>query len=167
MKTHSPLSGIILSLVMIFFIPSCGSSQPITPTADVVGTISMGLAYAMLTQTAGAVSPTPLPTNTPPPTPTETQTPKPTWDPNNRTVTVIANGSSGINQAACWFGPGSSYNLESYIKNNKKVELLGVGSLPGWYIIRNPYFHQPCWISAAEVQIPEGMDLSAYPVISP
>jgi hypothetical protein len=134
----------------------------------VIGTISMELAYTMQTQTAAAASPTPLPvTNTPFPTPTETQPPEPTWDPNNHTVIVATNEAAGISKAACWFGPGSSYNLESYITNHKEVELLGVGSVPGWYIVKNPYFHQPCWISAAEVKIPEGMGLATYPVISP
>ena len=167
MKTHSLLSGIVLSLVMIFFISSCGTSQPITPTVDVIGTISMELAYTMQTQTAAAVPPTPLPTNTPLPTPTETQPPEPTWDPNNHTVTVATNEAAGISKAACWFGPGPSYNLESYVTNGKEVELLGVGSIPGWYIIKNPYFYQPCWISTTEVKVPKGMDLSTYPVIPP
>jgi hypothetical protein len=153
--------------VMIFIGSSCGTSQPVTPTVDAIGTISMELAYIMQTQTAAA-SPTPPPvTNTPLPAPTEIQPPEPTWDPNNHTVTVATNEAAGISKAACWFGPGSSYNMESYITNGKEVELLGVGSIPGWYIIKNPYFYQPCWISAAEVKIPEGMDLSTYPVISP
>jgi hypothetical protein len=168
MKIHSLCPGAVLSFVMIFFASSCGTLQPATPTVDVIGTMSMGLAYAMQTQTAAAASPTPLPvTDTPVPTPTETQTPKPVWDPSNHTVVVVTNEAAGIAQAACWFGPGPSYNLESYITNAKKVQLLGVGSIPGWYVITNPYFHQPCWISAAEVKIPEGMDLSTFPVISP
>jgi len=153
---------------MIFFASGCGTSQPATPTVDAIGTMSVELAYMMQTQTAAAASPTPLPvTDTPVPTPTETQIPKPTWDPNNHTVIVVTNEAAGISRAACWFGPGSSYNLESYIFNAKKVELLGVGSIPGWYIIKNPYFYQPCWITAAEVEIPDGMDLSTYPVIPP
>jgi hypothetical protein len=116
----------------------------------------------MQTQTAAVVLPTPLPvTNTPLATPTETQPPEPTWDPNNHTVTVLRH------QAPCFFGPGSSYNIESNISGMKEVELLGIGSVPGWYIIKNPYFNQPCWIAVADVQIPEGMDLSTYPVISP
>lgn len=167
MKIHLPLSGAILSLLIIF-LSGCSTSQPAAPTVDVIGTISMELAYIMQTQTAAATSPTPLPvTNTPLPTPIETQSPEPTWDPNNHTVTVVTNEAAGISQAACWFGPGSSYNMESYITNGKEVELLGVGSVPGWYIIKNPYFYQPCWISTTEVKIPEGMDLSTYPVISP
>ena len=165
MKRPLLLSGIVLSLAIIF-ISSCSTPQPVTPTVDVIGTV-MELAYIMQTQTAAAASPTPPVTDTPIPTPTETQIPKPTWDPNNHTVIVATNEAAGISKAACWFGPGPSYNLESYITNTKKVELLGVGSIPGWYIIKNPYFYQPCWISAAEVKIPEGMDLSTYPVIPP
>ena len=166
MKIHPLRLGAILFLVIVF-VSSCSTSQPITPTVDVIGTISMELAYAMQTQTAVAIPSTPLPTNTPPPTPTETQIPKPTWDPNNHIVTVITDAAAGVKETACWFGPGSSYRLESYVPWGKEVELLGIGSIPGWYIIKNPYFYQPCWISAAEVQIPEGMDLATYPVVSP
>jgi hypothetical protein len=45
--------------------------------------------------------------------------------------------------------------------------LLGVGSIDGWYVIRDPYFHRPCWIQQADLKIFPGTDLSTYPVMTP
>jgi hypothetical protein len=87
-------------------------------------------------------------------------TPEPVRDQSIRTVVVITN-------APCWFGPGSAYPLESYISETKIVEVLGVGSVEGWYIIHNPYFNQPCWIAASDVQIDPAMDSSIFPVMTP
>lgn len=72
----------------------------------------------------------------------------------------------------CEFGrllvwPGPAYNMESSITQGESVELLGVGSVPGWYIIRNPYFFQPCWIQAINLRIDASTDISLYPVITP
>ena len=51
-------------------------------------------------------------------------------------------------------------------REGKKVEVLGVGSTPGWYIIRNPYFHKPCWVQAANLKnVPA--DTTALPVMTP
>src|SRR3990172_3355637 len=66
--------------------------------------------------------------------------------------------------AGCWYGPGPAYVLDSNIAERKYVDLLGIGSIPGWYIIRNPYFHKPCWIEAANLKFDPAMDLSKYPV---
>jgi hypothetical protein len=117
------------------------------------------MASEMLTQTVAAYSPTPLPA-TATIVPTETPTPEATKDLSSRIIVVNK-------QAACWFGPGPSYALESYISDTKKVELLGVGSVAGWYVIMNPYFHQACWIAAEDVDIPSYLDTSLLPVITP
>jgi hypothetical protein len=72
-----------------------------------------------------------------------------------------------LNFAGCWFGPGPTFTLESNIAKGKAVELLGIGSVAGWYIIRNPYFHRPCWIQAIDLKIFPGTDPSTYPVMTP
>ena len=70
--------------------------------------------------------------------------------------------------AACYLGgPGSDYELESNINKGKGVDLLGLGNIPGWYVIRNPYFHRPCWILASDLKVFEGTDLTALPVMTP
>ena len=142
----------LIGLVMILVTAACAPQTATPPPVDNLATNVASGVSSVLTLTAGA--PTPLPSSTPlpPATITPTSTPQP--------PTVR-------HHAACWFGPGSAYNLESNITKGKQVQILGVGSLPGWYIIRNPYFLQPCWIQAADLNIDPGMDLSQYPIVTP
>jgi hypothetical protein len=137
---------------------SCASQATPLP-ADVMATAVAQAAYDLMTQTAAAASPTPPPTATFTPVPTDTPTLTPTIGPVRRPQIIRFTG--------CWFGPGPTYVLESNISANKRVDLLGVGSEPGWYIIRNPYFHKPCWVKAEDLQIDPGTDLSQYPVMTP
>jgi hypothetical protein len=120
------------------------------------------LAGTILTQTASAASPTPLPpTITPTPAASETPTAEPTSsEPPRRPQT--------LNFAACWLGgPGSPYTLETNINKGKAVDLLGLGDSQGWYVIRDPYFHRPCWILASDLKVYEGTDLTQFPVMTP
>jgi hypothetical protein len=126
---------------------------------DPMATAVAQAAVALLTQTAAAAPATPTMTATP--NPTETPIPvSPTSEDFGREPMTLS-------YAACWFGPGPSYKLESNISKGKGVELLGIGNVPGWYIIRNPYFHQPCWIQESDLKIFEGTDLTQYPVMTP
>ncbi len=113
------------------------TSKATPPPVDTMATNVAQLAFDMLTQTAAAASPTPTQTLTPAPTDTPAVT---------ATSEDYGRQPMTLSYAACWFGPGASYRLESNISKGKGVDLLGIGSVPGWYIIRNPYFHQPCWI---------------------
>ncbi len=148
----------IFIITLMLVTAACMPTESSTPTVDVVGSTAAQLAFTMLTQTASAYTPTLSATSTP--VPTDTTTPEPTASSPGNTITVI-------NRPACYFGPGPNYKLESYINTPKKVELLGVGSVSGWYIIRNPYFHAPCWVAASNVQIEPGMDISIFPVMTP
>jgi hypothetical protein len=145
---------------LVILVAAC--SPPATPQVDAVATAVAQAAYDLLTQTAAAASPTPLPpTFTQTPSPTETPTPTPTSsEPPRNPQTVFF--------AACWLGgPGSPNALDSNIKKGKAVELLGLGNAPGWYVIRNPYFHRPCWILASDLKLFPGTNLSTYPVMTP
>ena len=142
---------IIIGLVAILISAACAPKATPPPVDNIATNVALGVS-SVLTLTAGAPTPVPSATLLPTATVTPTSVPQP--------PTVR-------HHAACWFGPGSDYNLESNITKGEKVQLLGVGSLPGWYIIRNPYFQQPCWIQAADLNIDPGMDLSIYPVITP
>lgn len=147
-------------LLLVAFTAAC--SPPASPQVDAVATAVAQAAFTLLTQTAAAASPTPWPpTATPAAAPTETPTQAPTSSgPARRPQTQTF--------AACWLGgPGSPYALDSNIKQGKGVELLGVGNAPGWYVIRNPYFHRPCWILASDLKIFEGTDLASFPVMTP
>ncbi len=148
----------LITLVTIICTPAC-TAKPTPPPVDIIGTTAAQLASGMLTQTAAAYSSTPPPV-TATTIPTETLTLEPTKDASIKIVTVI-------NHTGCWRGPGDTYALTSYINVPKKVELLGIGSVPGWYIIKNPYFGSPCWVVAADVELDPQMDITVFPTIAP
>lgn len=133
------------------------------PPVDTIGTMAAQLASDMLTQTVAAYSPTPPPptaTFTPIPV-TETPTAEPTSSEPPKRPLVVA-------FAACWLGgPGPEYTLDSNINEKTRVDILGIGSVEGWYIIRNPYFHKPCWIEAVNLKIDPAMDQSQFPIMTP
>lgn len=146
------------SLFGILTILGAGACMPKgTPAVDTVGTAVAQAAFGLLTRTAAAASPTPLP-------PTVTPTSLPTGTP---TVTPPPQQPRLIQFTGCWVGPGPDYKLVSNISLGKDVDLLGIGSVPGWYIIRNPYFNSPCWVPASAIQIFPGTDISKLPVMTP
>jgi hypothetical protein len=148
-----------LSLFMLFTVAACAPQTAPPPTVDTIGTIAMQLASQMLTETVAAYSPTPPPaTETPVPPPTETVVP-------TSAATSIPQVIAQV--SPCYTGPGSTYPLSSNISGTKKVEIVGVGSVEGWYIIKNPYFGSNCWISAEHLELDPNSDFSNLPVISP
>ncbi len=142
----------IIGFAAILISAACASKA--TPTPDAMATNIASGVSAALTLTATAPTRTPIPTATPTPTITPTEAP-------------IQQPFVNHRLAACWFGPGSNYHLESNISRWQQVEILGVGSVSGWYIIRNPYFQQPCWVLITDLQIDPRMDLSQLPVMTP
>jgi hypothetical protein len=150
MTRFSKIAGI--GILVLCLTAACDAQS--TPSADSLATtIALGVAVVE-TQTFQAL-PSPTATATLTPTPTLTMTSSPTQQP---VVTHLA---------ACWFGPGRAYRLESNVKEGEVVEILAVGTVPGWYIIRNPYFNQPCWIQAENLSLDPAFDPSPYPVITP
>jgi len=140
---------------LLFCMSAACSPQATPPPVDSLATnIALGVIVAR-SQTAQALPPSPTATATQIPTPLPTITSSPTQQP---VVTHLA---------ACWFGPGRAYNLESNIKKGESVELLAVGTVPGWYIIRNPYFHQPCWIQSENLSLDPAFDPSQFPMMTP
>jgi hypothetical protein len=141
--------------ILVFCLTAACSPQAAPISADSMATsIALGVIAAQ-SQTAQALPPSPTSTATQTPTPLPTFTSTPTQQP---VVTTLA---------ACWFGPGRAYRLESNVKEGEIVELLAVGTVPGWYIIRNPYFHQPCWIQAENLSLDPSFDPGQFPVITP
>lgn len=146
------------SLVMLSLLVACTPQTPPPPTVDTISTIAMQLASQMLTETVAAYSPTPPPaTDTPVPTATETIPP----------AAVATDMPQVQGQSPCYTGPGNTYALTSNISDTKKVEIVGVGNVPGWYIIKNPYFGSTCWISADHLKLDPASDFSSLPVMSP
>jgi hypothetical protein len=141
--------------ILVICISTACSPQASPPPVDSMATsIAHGVRVAR-SQTALALPPSPTATATQTPTPLPTVTSSPTQQP------VV------IHLAPCWFGPGRAYNLESNIKEGESVELLAVGTVPGWYIVRNPYFHQPCWIQAENLNLGPAFNPSPFPMMTP
>lgn len=167
MNTNKSILQLGLTMVFSFAMSSCAQKTPATPTVDTVGTLAMSLAAIMQTQTAGAVTPTPIPpTATETPSFTETPAEPPTETPKPEPPYVVK-------FAGCYKGPGENYTLISNIdpsirKSGKQVvTILGVGSDPGWIVIRNPYFNNPCFIRIENMEIDPQTDLTALPVMTP
>lgn len=150
---------IVLGIVIVLFVSACAPQATPPPTVDMGATMAVQIMQEMLTQTALAASPTPLPA-TATLVPTETVSPVPTEKkPLKRTVIKIFTG--------CYYGPGPEYTLDSNISEGRRVEIVGIGSVPGWYVIINPYFHKQCWVNANDLEIDPARDLSTLPVMTP
>jgi hypothetical protein len=159
------LTVIVLTSVLI---GAACQAQAATPPVDTMATAVAQVAFGLLTQTEVAAAATAAAATSTPPPPTPTLTPSPT-----ETVFVVLNQSGQpklpqtITQgASCWLG-GPNVVHETNLNKGKGVQLLGVGSVPGWFIIRDPYFHRPCWISVNDLKVFPGTDLSKYPVMTP
>jgi hypothetical protein len=159
-----PLRVIMIGLATILVSTACAPQATPTPV-DVIGTTAAQLAMVMLTQTAGAVTATPTVTLTLPST--ETPTLSPPTEEVKRKPTVV------ITFVPCYTGPDASYtfisNIDPSIRKNGKqvVEILGTGSVPGWVVIRNPYFNNPCWVRQENMEIGPHIILADYPVMTP
>jgi hypothetical protein len=137
------------SFALILAILSCNISYnmgppantPVAPETMVVETLT-ALAGQALTAT-GTLTPASPPTNT-------------------STSSGIATAKSPvvINDTLCWLGPGPGFVVSSSILTGTSVVLLGQGSIPGWWIVSDPIYHDPCWIYQQDLQIDPNYDLS-------
>ena len=159
------LTVIVLTSVLI---GTACQAQAATPPVDTMATAVAQVAFGLLTQTEVAAAANAAAATSTPPPPALTTTPSPT-----ETGVMVLNQSGQpklpqtITQgASCWLG-GPNVVHETNLNKGKGVELLGVGSVPGWYIIRDPYFHRPCWISENDLKVFPGTDLSKVPVMTP
>ena len=156
-----------LTILIATLLTACAPQATPTQTVDVVGTRSVELASMMLTQTVAAYSPTPQPSPTFTVTPAFTETPT---QPPAPVVTVMPKvmEGNGAESAPCYLGPSPDINkLSSFISSYKDVQMVGVGSVPGWYVIIDPYFYSQCWIAAENLDLDPNFDPSVYPTITP
>jgi len=155
---------VTIFILLSALLAACAPKAPVTPTVDIVGTTAMELVVYMLTQTAGAVTPTPFP-------PTETTTPSITDTPLPPTEKPQIRPAALIENTGCWTGSGEAYtlisNIETNAKGRKNVTILGMGTEPGWIVIRNPYFNNPCWVKISSMDIDPNMDMSQFPPMTP
>jgi hypothetical protein len=155
-------------VIITTLLTACTPKAIPTPTVDVIGTRSVELASMMLTQTVAAYSPTPLPSPTFTATPSFTETPTLPPAPVETVMPKVIE-ANGANDAYCFLGPNPDVNknLSSTISSYKDVTLVGVGSVPGWYVIINPYFRSQCWIESKNLVLDPSFDISTYPTITP
>jgi hypothetical protein len=130
---------VFMLLASVFFLQACNlpSDAPGTATPTVIPTTQVE-----------------LPTVTPP----VTDTPAPTATPQNPLV---------LRATLCWVGPGNLYDVVSALQPQTRIELIGRGTIDGWWVITNPIYKDPCWVQAVDIQIEPGFDTSNLKLIAP
>ena len=97
---------------------------------------------------------------------TSTATPVP-----NTTIPLVtavpSQGSVVLQDTLCWEGPGDQYEVVSAVRKGIVVEVIGRATIVGWYILRNPIYHDPCWVQASALKIDPNLDTSGLPFFSP
>lgn len=147
------------ALLFIILLGACNMPGPVEATPDLVATWVAATLTAMPANTpvpVATASPAASATLDLPPAPTET--PLPTSTPQNPLV---------LETVLCWKGPGAQFEVVSALKKDARVEIIGQASIPGWWIVDNPIYHDPCWAQAAALQIEPGYNTSTLPVYTP
>ncbi len=131
---------------------------------------SLNLPFSPLTGTAHSVANTPALTATLVPTVIDTQTL--TFTPTlsrTPTFTLIPTPQDSlvILDTLCWVGPGPMYDVVSTIKSGTQVQLLGRGSIEGWWVVQNPKYSIPCWVPSSHIQIDPNYSLSGLEIFTP
>ncbi|MGA7193357.1 MAG: hypothetical protein WBW94_06965 [Anaerolineales bacterium] len=150
------LVGVILCAALLACRFPLESKTPSAPRTMLASTI-----FAMQTAVSTLQTPEPsevptLPTFTPVPTDTGTPSAFPT-----------AQNPLVIENTLCWLGPGPGYQIASSVHAGTRVILLGQGSIPGWWIIEGPVYHDPCWMYQKDLQIDIGYDFRNLPTYDP
>ncbi|MGB7872852.1 MAG: hypothetical protein WBL25_00605 [Anaerolineales bacterium] len=156
MRTRSTLimSGILLTILL----SACNLPGDNEEAQDEVST------WVATTLTAQAAL-APIPTSTLIPEVDVTMAPSPiateillTSTPQNPLV---------LETTLCWKGPGVQYEVVSALKKDERVELIGQGSISGWWIVDNPIYHDPCWAQAKDLLIEPGYNIVTLPIYTP
>lgn len=143
---------------MILLTAQTACNIPLATHTPDAGATKLAATISFL-QTRASASQTPL---------SPFQTPIATTSKTILTLIIRTSGNPLVRiDALCWLGPGDEYEVVSAVKAGTQVELLGRGSLYGWYIIRNPIYHDPCWVMAGNLQIDPGYNVSSLPVMYP
>ena len=172
------LTGSILAMLFQACTPlptSGGEDERVTALAATISALQ-GTVSAMQTLPTSS-SPIYIPTVTPArlSTPILSNTPVPviiimtvvvTAPPTQFQVPTTENASV-IHDALCWLGPGPGYVVSSAIKTDTRVILLGTTSLSGWLVIRNPIYHDPCWIYQQNLKIDSDVNPAIMMVFTP
>lgn len=157
MRTRNTLIAISLFLAILL-----GDCNLPNPTEDGLAPQDTVATWAAATLTAQVAS-VPIPTSTP--TPEENATPTPTA---TEALPISTPQNPLVLEATlCWKGPGAQYEVVSALKKDERIELIGQGSIAGWWIVNNPIYHDPCWAQTKDLQIEPGYNTSALPIYTP
>jgi hypothetical protein len=130
------------------------------PPVDVGATMIAATVSVLQTDAAAsataAVTPSPVPSEAP--TPTPYLSPTATSEPQPPVVTKLS---------LCYTGPGPVYPVVSSVKAGTQVNILGVGSTVGWFVIENPTYHDRCWLQATNLQIDPNLNVAGLKVYNP
>jgi len=144
-------------LICAFFLQACNLPIAASPTPNA----QASAVAATLLAIQSAPSPTlALAENTATQAPIPTDTSLPTWTPTPQNPLVLET-------TLCWEGPGAAYEVVSALKKDERVELLGQGSVSGWWIVKNPIYRDPCWAQAKDLLIDPGMNTSGMQLYYP
>lgn len=129
-----------------------GRNTAATMVVETVAALQTSLAASQTAVEAQAM----IPTQTPAPSATNTVAASPTFA--NPVVKTTA---------LCWTGPGNAYPVVSAVKSGAAVEVLGVGSTVGWFVIKNPTYGDRCWIEADNLQLDPYFNTIGMKVFNP
>lgn len=138
-------------LLALIFLLACNLPSAQTTSPAVSPSASAGINEPPVSQPQAD-----LPSFTP--TLSATDTPTPTATPQNPVV---------LHDTLCWVGPGNKYDVVSALKTGTRIDLIGRGTVDGWWVISNPIYKDPCWVQANDVQIEPGFDTSTLKLINP
>ena len=128
--------------------------------ADSAATMIAATVAALQTALAGSQTAPPAPSSSPSPAPS----PSPAG---TATATVEPKPPVVASLALCWTGPGPAYAVVSSVKPGTVVEILGVGSKIGWFVIQNPTYHDRCWIEAKNLKLDPYFSVAGMQVFNP
>ena len=157
MRSHLDL-GYTASVCLILCLLTAGCNLPSAKSNVNAAATSAAATLDALRTAVAATLTAALPADTPTSAPVIPPPPASTSTPQNTVVTQLA---------LCWTGPGNAYPVVSSVKVGVNAELIGVGSIAGWYIIKNPTYHDPCWIEGKNLKIDPNYNLSTLRIYNP
>jgi hypothetical protein len=151
----------LFSPFLLFFMVALACNVPGAGGTDqsVTAVIESAVAQASTLVVQTSVLPNPQPPRAATPTP-QANTPLPS-------ATATPGDPLVLRATLCWVGPGTQYEVVSALKEGERVPLLGKGSIPDWWIVKNPIYRDPCWAQASDLQVDPGVNLEALQVYYP
>lgn len=143
---------------IIFFAVLLVCGLPLGKTPNAQRTVLAATIFVMQTEVSTLQTPEPSDTATFTPVMTATITTSPLPTAQNPLV---------ISKTLCWLGPGPGYEVASSLQAGTRVILLGEGSVPGWWIIEGPVYHDPCWMPQQDLQFDINYDFYGLQIYDP